>query len=196
MSIYATYLPTYRSTYLPIYLNMSLTIQNCTKALFSFKGLTGILTLPPASILFSFFSHSDRQNILFHNQGTHIMLRLLRLDKLPLYSQSVHRFTEPLRICPSVLQISGSSTSQSPPLVSLVVRGYQADTLIFSNTTKLSLCGKTVSTSIQTDRSHYQPGDTVRIRSASVQTDYSPYGGRVDISIRVGLSQVSSCVRH
>ncbi|XP_070776881.1 CD109 antigen-like [Enoplosus armatus] len=78
--------------------------------------------------------------------------------------------------------ILGSSTQNSP--LNLTVRGFRGDNLIFTNTTTLSFSLRNVSTSIQTDRSRYQPGDTVIVRIVSVQLDNHPHKGRVDISVQ------------
>ncbi|XP_076605206.1 CD109 antigen-like [Chaetodon auriga] len=69
-------------------------------------------------------------------------------------------------------------------LLNLTVSGYRGDSLIFTSTTSVSFSPRNVSTFIQTDKSHYQPGDTVRVRIVSVQLDNRPYKGRVDISIQ------------
>ncbi|XP_049917736.1 CD109 antigen-like [Epinephelus moara] len=79
------------------------------------------------------------------------------------------------------LQILGSTTQNS--LINLTVRGYRGDDVIFTNTTTLSFSPRNVSF-IQTDRSRYHPGDTVKVRVVSVQLDNHPYKGRVEISIR------------
>ncbi|KAK5916544.1 hypothetical protein CgunFtcFv8_011518 [Champsocephalus gunnari] len=69
-------------------------------------------------------------------------------------------------------------------LLNLTVRGYREDNLIFANTTTLTFSPRNVSTVIQTDRSCYQPGDTVKVRVVSVQLNNRPYKGRVEISIQ------------
>ncbi|XP_067470944.1 CD109 antigen-like [Thunnus thynnus] len=79
-------------------------------------------------------------------------------------------------------KIPASITQSS--LLNLTVRGYKGDDLIFTNTTTLSFNLRNVSSFIQTDRSRYQPGDTVNVRVVSVQLDNHPYKGRVDISMR------------
>ncbi|XP_050934300.1 LOW QUALITY PROTEIN: CD109 antigen-like [Lates calcarifer] len=78
--------------------------------------------------------------------------------------------------------IPGSVTQNS--LFNLTVRGHRSDSLLFTSTTTLSFNPKNVSTFIQTDRSRYQPGDTVRVRVVSVQLDKRPYKGKVDISVQ------------
>lgn len=70
----------------------------------------------------------------------------------------------------------------------LAVKGYQRNELMFSNTTALRFNLRNVSTVIQTDRSRYQPEETVRVRIVCVQSDYHPYKGMVDITIQVRLS--------
>lgn len=83
------------------------------------------------------------------------------------------------------LQIPGSISQNS--LLSLTVRGYSGDSLIFSNTTVLSFKLKNISSVIQTDKSRCQPGDTIRVRVVSVRLDNRPYKGRVDVSVQVGF---------
>ncbi|KAK2826253.1 hypothetical protein Q5P01_020467 [Channa striata] len=78
--------------------------------------------------------------------------------------------------------IPGSVAQDS--LFNLTVRGYRNNSLIFTNTTTLSVTLKTISTVVQTDRSRYQPGDTVRIRIVSVQLDKHPYKGIVGVSVQ------------
>ncbi|XP_040917246.1 CD109 antigen-like [Toxotes jaculatrix] len=82
----------------------------------------------------------------------------------------------------SLPPIPGSITQNS--LLNLTVRGYRGNSLIFTNATTLSFNLKNVSTFTQTDRSLYQPGDTVRVRTVSVQLDNRPYKGRVEISVQ------------
>ncbi|KAM9842975.1 CD109 antigen-like [Aulostomus maculatus] len=69
-------------------------------------------------------------------------------------------------------------------LLNLTVRGYNGENLIFSNTTNLSFDLRNVSSFIQTDRSRYHPGETVKVRAVSVQLDNRPYKGRVDVSLQ------------
>ncbi|XP_062295771.1 CD109 antigen-like [Scomber scombrus] len=76
-----------------------------------------------------------------------------------------------------------ASTTQSS-LLNLTVKGYKGDDLIFTNTTTLSFNPRNVSSFIQTDRSHYQPGHTVKVRIVSLQLDNRPYKGRMDISVQ------------
>ncbi|XP_068608150.1 CD109 antigen-like [Brachionichthys hirsutus] len=78
--------------------------------------------------------------------------------------------------------IAGSITQNT--LVNLTVRGYRGGTVIFAETTAVSYSPRNVSTSVQTDRSHYHPGETVTVRVVSVQLDNRPYKGRVDLSVQ------------
>ncbi|XP_029973331.1 CD109 antigen-like [Salarias fasciatus] len=64
----------------------------------------------------------------------------------------------------------------SSPLT-LTVSGYRGETLVFTGSTTVGFSLRSVSSFIQTDRSHYEPGDTVRVRIASVQLDNRPYDG-------------------
>lgn len=73
------------------------------------------------------------------------------------------------------------------------MRGYRGDSLIFTNTTALHLSPRNVSASVQTDRSRYQPGDTVKLRVVCVQVDNRPYKGSVDVSVRVGVRLLTGC---
>ncbi|CAI5695208.1 unnamed protein product [Oreochromis niloticus] len=82
----------------------------------------------------------------------------------------------------SSLQIPDSLTQNS--LLNLTVRGYKGNSVIFTNTTTLSFSPRNVSTFIQTDRSRYHPGDTVKARAMCVQLDNHPYKDRVDLSVR------------
>lgn len=67
----------------------------------------------------------------------------------------------------------------------LTVSAYRGADLLFTNTTTVRFNPRNVSTFIQTDKSRYQPGDTIIIRAASVQLDNRPYKGRVNISVEV-----------
>ncbi len=80
-------------------------------------------------------------------------------------------------------QILGSMNQNT--LLNLTVRGYRGDDLIFTDNATLSFSPRNVFTFIQTDRSHYQPGDTVKVRIVCVQLDNHPHKGSVDISIQV-----------
>ncbi|XP_047201673.1 CD109 antigen-like isoform X2 [Girardinichthys multiradiatus] len=68
-------------------------------------------------------------------------------------------------------------------LLNLTVRGYRENRLLFTNTTTLTFNPWTVSSFIQTDRSNYTRGDTVKVRVVSFQLDNKPYKGRVHISL-------------
>lgn len=85
----------------------------------------------------------------------------------------------------SSLQIPDSLTQNS--LLNLTVRGYKGNSVIFTNTTTLTFSPRNVSTFIQTDRSRYHPGDTVKVRAMCVHLDNHPYKGSVDVSVRVRL---------
>ncbi|XP_039904938.1 CD109 antigen-like isoform X2 [Simochromis diagramma] len=121
------------------------------------EGLTSVLTLPPVSIVF-ISSHGSRgKNKVF----------LTGITALTLMSS---------------LQIPDSLTQNS--LLNLTVRGYKGNSVIFTNTTTLTFSPRNVSTFIQTDRSHYHPGDAVKVRAMCVQLDNHPYKDRVDLSVR------------
>ncbi|KAF7655787.1 hypothetical protein LDENG_00050910 [Lucifuga dentata] len=85
--------------------------------------------------------------------------------------------------------IPGGSIPQNSS-VTLTVSGHQTGNLIFTNTTTINFDLRNVFTFIQTDRFHYQPGDTVRVRIVSVQLDNHPYKGRVDISIQDAMGNI------
>ncbi|XP_034051005.1 CD109 antigen [Thalassophryne amazonica] len=78
--------------------------------------------------------------------------------------------------------ISGGSIDQGSSF-NLTVSGYQGDELIFTNTSSLIFNLRSISTFIQTDRSNYRPGDTVKLRVVCVQLDNRPYSGSVDVSV-------------
>uniref|UniRef100_A0A8C6VYS8 CD109 molecule n=1 Tax=Nothobranchius furzeri TaxID=105023 RepID=A0A8C6VYS8_NOTFU len=68
-------------------------------------------------------------------------------------------------------------------LLNLTVRGYSNSSLIFTGTSTLTPILQIVSSFIQTDRSRYKPGDTIKARVVSVQQDNKPYKGTVQISL-------------
>ncbi|XP_042356057.1 CD109 antigen-like [Plectropomus leopardus] len=80
--------------------------------------------------------------------------------------------------------ILGSTPASQNSLINLTMWGYRGDDVIFTNSTTLSYVPWNVSTFIQTDRSRYQPGDTVKVRVVSVQLDNHPYKGRVELSLQ------------
>ncbi|XP_033844625.2 CD109 antigen [Periophthalmus magnuspinnatus] len=67
--------------------------------------------------------------------------------------------------------------------VTLTVRGYKGDEVIFTNTTTIAFNPRNVTTFIQTDRPRYPPGDRMRVRVASVDLNNYPYHGKVELSI-------------
>ncbi|XP_028294086.1 CD109 antigen [Gouania willdenowi] len=83
-----------------------------------------------------------------------------------------------LLVIPPIL---GATTQSS--LLNLTVKGYRTDTLLFTNTTIIRFKHRSVSSFIQMDRSHYEPGDTVKVRIVSTSMDNRPYKGKVDISV-------------
>ncbi|CAL1574936.1 unnamed protein product [Knipowitschia caucasica] len=68
-------------------------------------------------------------------------------------------------------------------LLSLTVRGKKGTEVVFTNTTSIMFSSRNVTTFIQTDRTHYQPGERVRIRVVSVYKDNLPYQGKVELSV-------------
>nr|XP_054597488.1 CD109 antigen isoform X2 [Nothobranchius furzeri] len=68
-------------------------------------------------------------------------------------------------------------------LLNLTLRGYSNSSLIFTGTSTLTPILQIVSSFIQTDRSRYKPGDTIKARVVSVQQDNKPYKGTVQISL-------------
>ncbi|XP_062325530.1 CD109 antigen-like [Osmerus eperlanus] len=89
-------------------------------------------------------------------------------------------FTTGLTGILTIPPIPESSTSYSLPYT-VVVKGYQRDKEVFTNTTTLNiLC----TTFIQTEKSTYQPGETVRLRILSVQPNGRPFKNSLDIVIR------------
>ena len=63
---------------------------------------------------------------------------------------------------------------------------------VFSNSTKLQVDPKGLSTFIQTDKVNYRPGQVVKIRAVSIHPDGKPYVSPVDVIIRVSLTSVHS----
>ncbi|XP_065328159.1 CD109 antigen-like [Pelmatolapia mariae] len=91
-------------------------------------------------------------------------------------------FQEGLTSVLTLPPIPDSLTQNS--VLNLTVRGYKGNSVIFTNTTTLTFSPRNVSTFIQTDRSRYYPGDTVKVRAMCVQLDNRPYKDRVDLSVR------------
>lgn len=120
------------------------------------QGSTGVITLPPVSPS-AFYMH-------------------VSLEKFDL--------AEITPLFPNLLKVYGPLTQSA--LFNLTVRGYKGDSLVFSNSTTLPFNPRNVSSFIQTDRTHYQPGDTVKVRVASLRWDHRPHRGRVDTSVLVG----------
>ena len=91
-----------------------------------------------------------------------------------------------------IFQIPESSTSYSLPYT-VVVKGYKGDQEVFTNTTTLNIL---FTTFIHTEKSTYQPGETVRLRILSVQPNGRPFKNSLDIVIRVGQFHTQSCVQQ
>ncbi|KAL2081856.1 hypothetical protein ACEWY4_021674 [Coilia grayii] len=66
----------------------------------------------------------------------------------------------------------------------LVIKGYEGDNMVFSNSTFLRFSPTSSSTFIQTDKANYKPGQAVRIRVVSIHTDGRPLNSTVDIVIK------------
>lgn len=95
------------------------------------------------------------------------------------------RMAEITLLFPNLLKVYGPLTQSA--LFNLTVRGYKGDSLVFTNTTTLPFSPRNVSSFIQMDRTRYQPGDTVKVRVASLRWDHRPHQGRVDASVLVGV---------
>ncbi|KAM9787177.1 CD109 antigen [Syngnathus typhle] len=67
--------------------------------------------------------------------------------------------------------------------LNFTITGYHDGRFVFSNITNLTFDVRNISCYVQTDQSHYRPGDTVRVRAVCVQLDNLPYKGRVDLSV-------------
>ncbi|XP_036065941.1 CD109 antigen-like [Oryzias melastigma] len=91
--------------------------------------------------------------------------------------------------------IQGGSTSvvYLPPLpgsiphnslLKLNVWGNKDNQIVFTNTTNVTFSHRNVSSFIQTDRSSYRPGHTIKIRVVSLQLDNHPYRGKLKISLQ------------
>lgn len=94
------------------------------------------------------------------------------------------RMVESTLLFPNLLKVYGALTQT---LFNLTVRGYKGDSLVFTNSTTLPFSPRNVSSFIQTDRTRYQPGDTVKVRVASLRWDHRPHQGGVDFSVLVGV---------
>uniref|UniRef100_A0A3P9JZJ9 CD109 molecule n=1 Tax=Oryzias latipes TaxID=8090 RepID=A0A3P9JZJ9_ORYLA len=81
------------------------------------------------------------------------------------------------------LVLPGSIPDNS--LLKLNVWGYKDNQIIFANTTDITFSHRNVSSFIQTDRSSYRPGSTIKIRVVSIQLDNRPYRGKLNISLQV-----------
>lgn len=69
----------------------------------------------------------------------------------------------------------------------LVLKGYQGARLMFTDETTLKLRQNTLSTLVWTSKSNYRPSQTVKIQVLSVHSDGTPYRGKVDITVQVGV---------
>ncbi|CAL8299406.1 unnamed protein product [Boreogadus saida] len=78
--------------------------------------------------------------------------------------------------------LEGDSLSPSGR-VRLTLSGYQAEQLIFSNSTWLTVSRRNFSSSVQTDRAFYGPGQKVLLWIAALQLDNRPYRGPMEISV-------------
>uniref|UniRef100_A0A3B3DP73 CD109 molecule n=1 Tax=Oryzias melastigma TaxID=30732 RepID=A0A3B3DP73_ORYME len=80
------------------------------------------------------------------------------------------------------LQLPGSIPHNS--LLKLNVWGNKDNQIVFTNTTNVTFSHRNVSSFIQTDRSSYRPGHTIKIRVVSLQLDNHPYRGKLKISLQ------------
>ncbi|XP_030212977.1 CD109 antigen-like [Gadus morhua] len=78
--------------------------------------------------------------------------------------------------------LEGDSLSPSGQ-VRLTLSGYQEEQLIFSNSTWLTFSRRNFSSSVQTDRAFYGPGQKVLLWIAALQLDNRPYRGAMEISV-------------
>ena len=67
----------------------------------------------------------------------------------------------------------------------LVIRGYDGNSVVFSNSTFLKFSPRSSSTFIQTDKPNYKPGQVVKIRAVSIHPDGRPFESQVDMVIKV-----------
>ncbi|XP_066532252.1 CD109 antigen [Hoplias malabaricus] len=65
----------------------------------------------------------------------------------------------------------------------LTVRGYMGEALVFSNSTMLQYNPKTFTVLLQTDKTNYKPGQTVKIRAVVLTPDGRPNHRYVDLLI-------------
>ncbi|KAJ8270954.1 hypothetical protein GJAV_G00121140 [Gymnothorax javanicus] len=79
--------------------------------------------------------------------------------------------------------IPNSSVHYSSPY-ELVVKGYVDGSLVFTNSSTLRFDPKSHSTFIQTDKSLYGPGQTVKIRAVSIFPDGKPCKSKVNIALK------------
>ena len=73
----------------------------------------------------------------------------------------------------------------------LTLSGYQGEQLVFSNATWLNVSRRNFSSSVQTDRALYGPGQKVLIWIAILQLDNRPYRGHMEFVV---LVRVLLCV--
>ncbi|XP_042565902.1 CD109 antigen [Clupea harengus] len=66
----------------------------------------------------------------------------------------------------------------------LVIRGYDGNSVVFSNSTFLKFSPRSSSTFIQTDKPNYKPGQVVKIRAVSIHPDGRPFESQVDMVIK------------
>ncbi len=86
-------------------------------------------------------------------------------------------------------QVFSDDTSNWYPY-QLDVKGFVGANQVFSNSTTMVFSPKCMSVFIQTDKNHYQPGQTVKFRVVLVTPEGNPYKGQIDIFIRVGVFSV------
>ncbi|XP_064187386.1 CD109 antigen-like isoform X2 [Anguilla rostrata] len=76
------------------------------------------------------------------------------------------------------------NASSPPHLYVLVVNGHVGNVSVFTNTTVMQLKALSFSTIIQTDKSHYEPGQAVKIRAISIYPGGKPHKAPADITIK------------
>ncbi|XP_075058733.1 CD109 antigen-like isoform X2 [Mixophyes fleayi] len=83
-----------------------------------------------------------------------------------------------------ILTVPAIPADSSSDSYTLVVNGSAQNTLVFSEKIQLYMQKKNISMFIQTDKTMYRSGESVKIRVISVRHDLKPYKGDVDLIIR------------
>ncbi|XP_028809377.1 CD109 antigen isoform X2 [Denticeps clupeoides] len=132
-------------------------------------------------------------NVFRHGVPTTLSVTIFTISPVTVVSKIMH---DNISVSKIKSMVPGGSTQLQvlPPVpetnksywlpYELVITGYVGSTVLFTNSTLLQYTSKSLSTFIQTDKSNYKPGQTVKVRVISIHPDGTPFESPVDMVIK------------